>query len=417
MFMRFSVTLGAAGVFLVTSTGHAQTARIMTSEELDQAPYIVCESSDNDGGVGYAAPRNENDPKGIERFHYYHKKLELELGRTLYSDCSQHTKLGEVYGRKFTVGQTWVDGADRRITVRPFPGIPENWSKIPVPGEKAPEPDEGDLKTLTLLYQTGTPQTPGYGFASIQVKYRFIACDGEVHAAYSLDPDSVQTGDTYMSAEGAVPVGDVAAPKPASIGFSATAKPDLTSSSLMNLNIRQQYGSFSDGYAGPALGYGCFTGQTQSVGKVADIVQGKHEPAELNAILQDSLVLVHAISGMNALDHPLRNSRLDGAARAAIAKAEEDRLAAEQAAAAEEKRKWEEVNARFEAQQAAAEAAREARRAEEDKYRRDLAAKEAADAKYAREVAAHEAALTKAAEERAEYERKMAEYRAAGGGD
>ena len=408
----------ASLIFQVSA--HAQTARFVTADDEAKAPYIICHATNNDAGVGYATPRAPNDPQGRARFDYHREELKKKTGLELRGVCSQHHKLGDEYGKQFTPGQTWVDGANRRITVREFPGLSANWSKEPVPGEKKPSGPEGPLKTLTLLYPSGRPDAPGYDFATIEVKYRFIACSGEVHAAYSLDPESVRVGDRYMTKDGEIPVDGASTPRPPSIELKATVVPDLSSSSLMEIDVRHRYGQISDPYAGPSLGFGCFTGQSQKVGMVADIVKGKHEPDRLNAILHESLALEPAIKGMAFTDRPLRNASLEGRAKQAVAEAEAkaaaqaeaERLAAEKALAD----RWAKSKAESDAFAARVEAERKAHADAVAKYERETAAVKAAEAKFARDKAAHDAAVAKAAAEKAEYDRQMAEYRRKHGG-
>lgn len=337
--MRVLSALGMALIALASVPGQAQIS-FRSADDMEGDPYVACQAWFGMEGTIYAAEDAPNDPKVSSRFRYYAEKFAREQGHDrVNTDCISFTRKAPSWAQSHTPGHSYYNSLwKKQVTVVRFPGLPEGWSKTPVPGEEVErkeeekDPEPGDLQTITYLYPKGTPSDPGYEFASIDVKYRFIACMGEVHAAYSLDPESVRTSDYYVSRNGSVPVGDVAPPKPTTIEMTAVAKPRLNSKHLGSIVLQDRYGRVSDGFAAPALGYGCFTGQSQKVGMVAEIVRGKHEPRALDAILNDALVLDYQFIGMAHLKNPLRNGSLDDA-MTDLQKAEEERLALERAEA------------------------------------------------------------------------------------
>jgi membrane protein involved in colicin uptake len=155
----------------------------------------------------------------------------------------------------------------------------------------------------------------------------------------------------------------------------------------------RQIDVINDRYAGEALGFGCFTGQTQKVGLVKDLIGPKAKQEEIDAYLQ-------RLELTNAAVHPwepLRSLALESAARQ-----QED---------AEAKRVKAEADARFARLKAEAEATVAQRKAAQEEYDRKVAEVKAAAEKFARDKAAHEAEVAKAAAAQAEYQRQMEEHR------
>jgi hypothetical protein len=267
---------------------------------------------------------------------------------------------------------------------------------VPSSPPPAPKPEPGNLRTITFRFAKGNANEPGYDFASVDVRYRFIACMGEVHVAYALDPKSVRTSDMYHSRNGLVPVGEAKPPEPTTIEMVAYVYPNPGSRQLGPVVYKDLYGKVADKFTAPALGYGCFTGQTQKIGKVAEIVQGKPEPAKLDAILNDALVLGAVIKGFPSLKTPLRNAALDSA-KTSTQMVDEKRAADE---AAGTKAANQAVKDRVAGQLARAAAEKKAYEGQVADYRRaqaehaaQLAKANAAQAEYERQRAAYEAEL------------------------
>lgn len=388
---------------------------IQTPDQANAAPYIACRAWFGISDTIYATPDAPNHAKGRARFRYYAEKLAKESGRNPPNvDCYQFIAMGDDLRNDHTVGFSYYNrGWKRQVTVVAFPGLPADWSTRPVPGEdgeKKAAVDPGDLRTITYAYAKGTPTDPGYDYASISVNYRFLACMGEVHVAYSLDPKSVRASDNYHSRNGLVPVGAVPVPEPISIEMVAAVLPNPQAREFGRVQLRDRYGRVEDKLAAPALGYGCFTGQTQKIGLVKDFIIGKVPPNELDAVLNDALVLTHQFIGMRSLKRPLRNAALDAAKTSR--QLEEEERAANDAAEAERRRKFIEAEtARVQAREAKLAAEAKAYADAQAKFQRDLAAKQAADEKYAADLARHEADMARVAEERRRYEAAMEEYR------
>lgn len=392
---------------------------IQTPEQADAAPFIACRAWFGMSDTIYTTPDAPNDRKGYARFRYHADQLGKTMGRDPPRvDCTQFREMGDDLRNDHTVGFSYYSsGWKRQVTIAAFPGLPADWSKRPVPGEdggKKPPTDPGDVRTITYNYAKGTPSDPGYDWATIGVNYRFIACAGEVHVAYSLDPKSVRASDHYHSRNGLSPVGNVPTTEPISIEMVAVVLPNPLSKQLGPVRLKDRYGRVADKLAAPALGYGCFTGQTQKIGNVADFIIGKVEPQELDAVLNDALVLSHQFIGMRSLARPLRNAALDNVKTAR--QVDDEQRAAAEKAELEERRKFVEAEtARVRAREAKAAAEAKAYADAQAKYQRDLAAKAAADAQYAADMARYNADTARAAADRRAYDKAMEEYRRAGG--
>lgn len=93
------------------------------------------------------------------------------------------------------------------------------------------------LKTVPVYYTQPGRRDLQEREAGHEVTYRFIVCEGEIHMAYSVGP-----GDGAITL-----VGDIRTHN----GVVAT---------------------LNDRFAGPALGFGCYTGQTLKIGSVRSLV-------------------------------------------------------------------------------------------------------------------------------------------------
>ncbi len=255
----------------------------------------------------------------------------------------------------------------------------------------------------------------GYTDASIGVDYQFIVCADEIVMAYAIDPKSVEVGPNYARSDfETVSTAGVNIPQPSAITLRGTISFDLASDPSNEAGRRFRSQKFYDEFAGDALGFGCFTGQTRSIGKVADLIGPKPAKGEVEAFLE-GLEFINLVAG----DGPLANAALDSSVSASDAdriareRAEAERLAKERAEAEDLARRWEETERKRAELEARDAAARKARADELAKYEREVAAKKAADEKYARDLAAFEAETKRVEAKRAEYERQMEAYRRA----
>ncbi|HEX6861152.1 MAG TPA: hypothetical protein VF138_13250 [Caulobacteraceae bacterium] len=156
----------------------------------------------------------------------------------------------------------------------------------------------------------------GYVNATVNVTYSFIACSGEVHIAYSLNEGSVSAGSSYRL-DGKTYSASGAPPRPSSIRFAGTV-----------YRGPSPVGSFADGLAGKALGMGCFSGQTQKIANLSDVLGPKPTAAQVTAYL-------NSLSLQVQFAEVLRNASIESSIRAEQRKAEAEaaRQAAEQAKA------------------------------------------------------------------------------------
>jgi hypothetical protein len=267
---------------------------------------------------------------------------------------------------------------------------------VPVPVAEKKE-TQGDLKTVAVRYAEAMQHQTGYAAAYINLKYGFIACMGEIHVAYSLDPNSVDAHNTYYANRSSVDASGTPVPKPPSIGFRAEVieqgEHKIGASSIADV---------SDNFAGPALGYGCFTGQSKKVGDVAKLVGAKATPQQIQNYL-DRLYLDRA--AVHPFE-PLTNAALegDGAERArrqaALSEAERQERMRQQTAEAlkANEANWAKAKAETDAKIAA-------RKALEDQLAR-LAAEAKIKHQQNLEIERQDA------ENRARYEREMADWKA-----
>lgn len=167
----------------------------------------------------------------------------------------------------------------------------------------------------------------GYSSATANVSYAFIACQGEVHIAYSLDNAPARVGSTYLFDGKSYPV-TAAPPTPVTIHFSGTV-----------WRGPAQVGSFSDGLAAQSLGMGCFSGQTQQVARIGDVVGPNATSAQVTAYLRSLSIQVKAgeVLKSAAQESVIRTElrRAEAVAAAEKRKAEQDAAAQAQREAAQ----------------------------------------------------------------------------------
>jgi hypothetical protein len=137
---------------------------------------------------------------------------------------------------------------------------------------------KSDPQTITHTFRSGDNMLAerGYGSASIGLVYRFIRCMDEIHVAYSLDPKTLKTGDTYyLRVNGRKEL--VRGAPPATPPTSIPINFDVRWNGIITVK------TVRDDIAGQALGMGCFTGQTRELGKVKDLVGPKATIADIKA--------------------------------------------------------------------------------------------------------------------------------------
>ena len=272
--------------------------------------------------------------------------------------------------------------------------------------------DESKLRTTFLRFAEPGRNLNGYHTASVNIKYQFIACMGEVHLAYGIDPGSVEVHRAY--AFNGDRVDSSAAPVP------------MISSTGMIVSVFQKgdggerkIGTVMDPNAGRALGYGCFTGQTRKVGMVRDFIQGQLSRRAVNAYLNETLSI-----GLGAVDpwRPLVNRDLESLASQGLAngngKVDRERAAREEREREREQKERlaEEERAgtsALNAQQGSAAAAQSAQFLAEKKAFADAKAKHDAELlAYEAAKRTHEEAVRRAAEARQKWEADVTACRA-----
>lgn len=161
---------------------------------------------------------------------------------------------------------------------------------------------DGEIKQVFVRYFASNDHENGYRDAEIKLNYRFISCMGELHVAYSLDSGSVTASKVYYRNRKAIDASSAPLPVPPSIGFNAKVREGGPLG-----QARGEIAAVGDAFAGPALGYGCFTGQSQKVGQINKWLGAR--PAEdkiqtfLNNLYLDDAFVVPV--------EPLRNFALE----------------------------------------------------------------------------------------------------------
>lgn len=194
-------------------------------------------------------------------------------------------------------------------------------------------------ESVTVSYAQPQGADSGYLSASVAVRVRLINCMGEIHLAYSVEP-GIAVSSSYRF-DGATVPATAAAASPTVIHFNGKV-----------MDGPQLVGRFSDIYAAKALGMGCFTGQSQKLALLKDMLGPNPKPDQVQAYFNRLSVQP------NPLPNAWRNGALEGELRAKARKAEGEKTA--------------------EAQRAAEEAAR--LRAARERQARKLAGLEASDA-------------------------------------
>ncbi len=120
----------------------------------------------------------------------------------------------------------------------------------------------------------------GYSTARVPLRYVFLNCGGEIHVAYSLDVKRIEVG-PYVYNRKSFPTAGQPLPQISSIELAAQVRRKMYPEIIHYLK---------DVNTGPALGFGCFTGQTQKIGSVAALVGRDAKPEVVRAYLEELVV-------------------------------------------------------------------------------------------------------------------------------
>lgn len=392
------VRIGLAGalVFALTLIAPAPSAAAVDSSS-QSASWVRCRSDHiNDPfaryeGDVFQSPHTGNTSGNDERLAALFGAHLRSLGiRAVNADCK---RLGE-----FEPFQS------RRGNTR-FTRVP-NFNP-----ETAAAVQEGSIRTASISYRPSNGR--GYQSADIDLQYRFLVCDGEVHFAYSLIGNSVSGSRNYEYEGNFYPI-DIAPPEQASVSIRTSFRRGVGGPIIGH--------PLEDTVAAPALGFGCYTGQTHKVGILAELVRGRVTPASTSALLNDLMLAGDLRAPVPLINGPFERRlrsmtadtragfRVNGATGAGNALARAEALRAEDEARA----------ARDQAARAGAavEAAEQQRTAtlNRDILQRDQAVaaqNEANRLRFEQEAARHQAELARLARADADYRQRLAEHAAA----
>lgn len=179
-------------------------------------------------------------------------------------------------------------------------------------------------RTATVYFQSATASSDGYENASIEVAYQLMPCAGDVVISVQRVRGSVKPSQRYWF-EGEQVAASAQAPDRPLVRFAGTV-----------FHGGSPIGRFSI-EAGDALGFGCYTGDTQSVARIADFIGPQATDEARRAFINALSINVEHTTA------PLRNGLVENEI-----KAERRRLAAEEA------RRQQEAKRAAEAEQQAA---------------------------------------------------------------
>lgn len=289
-------------------------------------------------------------------------------------------------------------------------------------GDQAPP---SKRRTKSVFFRSPHDDERGYSGVTFDIEYQFLTCMGELHIAYSLDPESVRIGH----------LPNMAASSTAHYSYKghfyrvAPPSPHVENVPLKGIVYfdGDEIGRFGDDFAGPAVGFGCFSGQTKKIADMKDV--GRHlserPTKEELAKFFDGLTVnfeTRELLTSSAAEEEIRN----GVAKAA---AEQDRVNSTDAgdavvrgalgdkAAEERAARRTAEEAEFQAKEKAYEEGMAEHKAAVEQYQKSLAdmeAQKAANAaaakaqeeEFARKQAAYEAELTRARQAQEDYEAK-----------
>ena len=163
--------------------------------------------------------------------------------------------------------------------------IPDDERQTPLP------PKDAAIRTAYLQFATRSGSNEDYyPSAQIEMKYKALACAGDVQIAYHLDRQSVTVG-------GSRPEGVVA---PTTVAIDV----DVFAGNRNGARV----GQFKDAIAGEALGMGCFSGQTKTIGRLRDLLPSGYDVSNPQSVRQwlDLLVIIQRGPLSEALLRPSR---------------------------------------------------------------------------------------------------------------
>ena len=249
----------------------------------------------------------------------------------------------------------------------------------------------------------------GYVNATFNVEWMPIECSGELHIAYSLIDDSVrQKRPVYMVKGERFTIAKPASPTVTSVPIRAVVRRGVT-----------VIGEFADDAAGKALGFGCFSGQTKKVAKIADLrIFGTDKPPKeevakyLESLDVDFTTPMVLTSTFAEAEIKAGNAEADKA-KAEISPKDTGPSAADLAAEARAQREAEfqakqaDYERKLAEQQQAVAEYEEAKRKMAEQAKANAAAAQAVQAEFARQQAQHEAEMEAFRKAQADYEAKL----------
>lgn len=130
-------------------------------------------------------------------------------------------------------------------------------------------------KTAIVPFADGVGDREGYFSASARVVYKLIVCQGEVHIAYGLHSTTPEVSEGYNFGNRA---GTVTSPPPKLSTIRLSGFVSHAGGTL---------GHVEDEATGPALGFGCYSGQTKKLAMLRDLpgYQATMSPKEISALL------------------------------------------------------------------------------------------------------------------------------------
>src|SRR5690606_2212713 len=204
-------------------------------------------------------------------------------------------------------------------------------------------------------YANGNGVQDGYESASVDVRYNLMSCAGDITIAVERVKASVRVSPAYWYQGTRVPASEQSPTSPL-VRFYG----DLFYGSKVIGQFRMQ--------AGDALGFDCFSGDTQTITKLSNHVGPKATKAERDRFIESLTIRV------NRIDQPLENGAIGRAVEAERRKAKAAAEAAERekkkAAEAAERKKKEEAAAAEREQRRQEQARKEEARKEQEAQRR-----------------------------------------------
>lgn len=312
------------------------------------------------------------------------------------------------------LARQWIAGFSRNIAINIIPFTP-----------KASEAQtSGPEQTAVVVLASPAPEKGERGFAGLafDVKYRFIVCQGELHIAYSLVEDSVRP-----RPDSTLPPTYVLDGKYHSPTQLPTHIASVPISGTVSTRSAKLIGRFGDNFAAKALGFGCFTGQTQKLGNMKEYLPQNATEAQTKDFLNtlEAFIKTTEIYQSAQAEDEIRTFLRDhpgektfdptSVTHAQDVSRDRAKAAREAQAAAEEERQQEEaraVRAQYEATRKRQEEFARQEQERLDAYNRQVEEHRKALAENQRQVAAAAEAQRQFEEKQAQYERERAAWEA-----